>query len=114
MIPNDDEIYGTYLMSTTTTANEQFNVYRSDSESRWVYCAEQHDNHHHHHNQVGTECRTSQTDKPRLAHDIYGHWVAILSLRNDQISGNLAHTLPFNRNDLLVAAYAGSSLMYRK
>lgn len=111
MIPNDDEIYGTYLMSTATT-NEQFNIYRSNSDCRWVYCAEQHDNNP----QVDTECHrtASRTDKPRLAHEIYGQWMAMLSLRNDQISGNLTHTLSFNPNDLLVAAYAGSNIMYRK
>lgn len=105
MIPSDD------LMSTT---NEQFNIYRSNnSDSRWVYCADEHE----HENQVDTNphFNTSRTDKPRLAHEIYGQWMAILPLRNDQISGNRTlHAMPLNRNDLLVAAYSGSNIMYRK
>lgn len=120
MIPNDNEIYGTYLMSPafTTATNEQLNMYRNDSDSRWVCCAEQHDNNHQQHrHQLDADCHfsTSRTDKPRLAHEIYGQWLAIWSHNNnDQLSGNLTYPLPFNRNDLLVAAYAGSNLMYRK
>lgn len=104
MIPCDD------LM--LTQANQQFNIYRSDSGSRWVGIADE----HKYDNQVDMQPHydTSRTDKPRLAHQIYGQWMAILSLRNDQISGHPTHTLPLNGNGLLVAAYAGSNLMYRK
>lgn len=104
MIPSDD------LMSTR---NEQFNIHRSNLlDSRWVYSADEYE----HDNQVNANPHfdTSRTDKPRLAHEIYSQWMAFLSLRYDQISGNLAHTLPLNRNDLLAAAYTGSNLTYRK
>lgn len=104
MIPSDD------LMLTST--NQQFNIYRSNLETRWVCIGDE----HKHDTQVDMQSHfdTSRTDKPRLAHEIYGQWMAILSLRNDQISGRLTHTIPLNRNGLLVAAYSGSKLMYRK
>lgn len=109
MIPSDN-------LMLTPTNQQQFNIYRSASnlDSKWVYLADE----YKHDNQVDMRCHydTSRTDKPRLAHEIYGHWMAILSLRNDQISGHYpTHTLPtLNRNDLLVAAYSGSQLIYRK
>lgn len=105
MIPSDD-------LMLTTTPNQQFNVYRNDAGSRWVCIADE----HKYDNQVDMQPHydTSRTDKPRLAHEIYGQWMAMVSLRNDQISGHLTHTLPLNRNDLLAAAYSGSNLMYRK
>lgn len=104
MIPSDD------LM--LTTANQQFNVYHSNSDTRWVCIADE----HKYDNQVDMQSHydTSRTDKPRLAHEIYGRWMAILSLRNDQISGPPAQALPLSRNGLLVSAYMGSNLMYRK
>lgn len=109
MIPTDNDIYGTYLASTTTTTNEHFNMNRIDSDSRWMY-ADEHDNRL----DIKSHLHTSRTDKPRLAHEIYSRWVTISSLRNDQVSGKLTHTLPLSRNDLLMAAYSGSNLMYRK
>lgn len=111
MIPTGDESCETRL-----TTDEQFNINRSNSTATWTYsyaadCADDNGN------QVDEKFQsvTSRTDKPRLAHEVYWHWMTSVGpFGNHNIMCNKAPTFPLNKNDLLIAAYSGSSLMFRK
>lgn len=111
MIPTGDESCETRL-----TTDEQFNINRSNSTTTWTFsyaadCAEDNGN------QVDEKFQsvTSRTDKPRLAHEVYWHWMrSVGPFGNHNIMCNKAPTFPLNKNDLLIAAYSGSSLMFRK
>lgn len=101
---------------TCLTTDEQFNINRSNSHASLAYniaatCAESHGYH------VDKQFKllTSRTDRPRLAHEVYWHWMTSIGpLQNDNSTCKRTRTNPLNRNDLLIAAYSGPNLMYRK
>lgn len=111
MIPTDDESSTIYL---TKQKEDKTNAHHSDSHSTWTHnrvaCAE--DNCY----QLNSSQKMSHsfTDKPRLAHQVYLRWLALSSLNGDDVTCNLSQRLSLKGNDLLIAAYTGSSLMYRK
>lgn len=60
---------------------------------------------------------TSRTDKPRLAHEVYFQWITMPSPLNidDNVMCKLTtQRLLLTQKDLLMAAYSGPSIMYRK
>lgn len=106
MIPTVDD-YGTY------TTNEN-NVRRHNLNAQWLLhgtaaaCPEDDGN------QIDRQF-TSRTDKPLLAHEVYIQWLAIPpSLKDDNVTCKLTQRLLLTQKDLLIAAYSGPSIMYRK
>lgn len=110
MIPTVDEIGAPHL-----TNQRQLNIHQNNWNLTWpddaIACGESDTNQVDNNN---THMLTSRTDKPCLAHEVYWRWMAISSLNNDNVTYNLSKSFLMNNNDLLIAAYTGSSLMYRK
>lgn len=109
MVPAEDEC-GT----VNSTSDDKSNARYCDSSSAWhLYDKVSDAENECHGHQINTKIHsfTSQTDKPALAHDVYVRWLAVSS---QNVTCTLPQRLPLNRNDLLIAAYTGSTLMYRK
>lgn len=103
MIPSADENCGTYL-----TKDESLNVYQNEAEWLMHGRTVEADGKH-----VYKEF-TSRTWRPRLAHEVFLQWFSISPPNNVNMTWNLAKPLLLNEKDLLIAAYSGSSIMYRK
>lgn len=107
MIPTKDESGSVYLTKEDKSMVRHYDLHSSCMYNT-VSCAED------------THCRTnstpftSQTDRPRLAHEVYFRWLTLSSPNNDNVTCTFQQRFLLNRNDLLIAAYTGSSLMYRK
>lgn len=107
MIPLPDENCRTY-----STKDEALNVHQNSVNPEWLIpgvvaeidCI----------NQIDKQF-TSRTDKPRLAHDVFIQWLTISPpTNNDTITSKPSKPLLLSEKDLLIAAYTGSSIMYRK
>lgn len=105
MIPTDEECGETF-----NTTDKRCNIYQHHSNTMCVdhscfaTCAEQ----------TGYQLAdkfqipSSRTDKPRLAHEVYWQWINYpMAYNQTQISAS-------KMNELLIAAYSGAKLMYRK
>lgn len=112
MIPTVDEIEASHLRKP-----KLLNIHQNNWNLTWpddgIACAES-DVNQMNNNNNNSLMLTSRTDKPCLAHDVYWRWMAMSSLNNANVVHNLPKTFLMNANDLLIAAYTGSSLMYRK
>lgn len=108
MIPTVDENCNTYLAN-----DEHSNVGRNSAEWRWHSTAA---TAAHGDNQIENTFRlfTSRTDKPRLAHEVYFQWLGMPALNDDNVTCNLTQRLLLTQKDLLIAAFSGPSIMYRK
>lgn len=103
MIPTVEDC-GTYSRKDDKTNRRQ-----NDLNAQWLLHGTAACNTNNDANQVDRQF-TSRTDKPRLAHEVYIQWIAIPS----NVTCKLTQRLVLTPNDLLIAAYSGPSLMYRK
>lgn len=112
MIPTVDDSYETY-----STKDKKSNAVRNDSNVQcqlWPHgmaaCAETDGN------QIDKTFHSfaSRTDKPRLAHEVFFQWLSIPSLNDDNVTSKLKLPFAMTQKDLLIAAYSGPSIMYRK